>query len=177
MGSTIKYPTSAAENNIQGIVNVSFTVEKDGTLSDVKTEGKKLGYGTDEEAVRAMKLSKRWNPGLQNGKPARVKYNIPIRFTMPNEMASIKSHTADKKPIVRLTGTNANAKSDVVYIIDGKKEDLISFNSLEPDNIESINILKDANAVALYGKEASNGAIIITTKNTEPALSFGTNKK
>ncbi|MES2650847.1 MAG: TonB family protein [Bacteroidota bacterium] len=170
LGNTIKYPIPAAENNIQGTVHVSFTVEKDGTLSDIKTEGRKLGYGTDEEAVRAMKLSKRWNPGMQNGKPARVKYNIPIRFTMPNEMASIKPRTTDRKPAVTLRGINVNEKSNVVYIIDGKKEDLHSFNDLKADNIESINILKDASAIALYGKQAANGAIVITTKNTDPDL-------
>lgn len=153
LGNTIRYPLSATENNIQGTVHVSFTIEKDGSLTDVKTEGKKLGYGTDEEAVRALKLSKRWNPGIQNGKPARVKYNIPIRFTMPTEMARIK-----------LKGVPIDTKLPVIYIIDGKKEDQLSFNNLKSSNIESINVLKDASAVALYGKQASNGVIIITTK-------------
>jgi protein TonB len=45
---------------------------------------RKLGYGTDEEAVRVIKGSKRWNPGMQNGKAARVRYNMPISFTMQN---------------------------------------------------------------------------------------------
>ena len=73
----------ATDNNIQGTVQVSFTIEKDGTLTDVKAEGRKLGYGMEEEAVRVLRLSKRWNVGMQNGKPVRVKYNIPLKFTMP----------------------------------------------------------------------------------------------
>lgn len=77
-----KYPAMAIENNIQGNVFVSFTVEKDGSLTDIKID-RKLGHGTDEEAVRVLKLSKRWNPGMQNGKPVRVKYNIPIKFSLP----------------------------------------------------------------------------------------------
>ena len=81
LGDNIKYPPMAAENNIQGKVLVSFTVEKDGSLTDLKVE-RKLGYGTDEEAMRVLKLSKRWNPGMQNGKPVRVKYNIPISFNL-----------------------------------------------------------------------------------------------
>lgn len=81
LGDNIKYPPMAAENNIQGNVFVSFTVEKDGSLTDIKID-RKLGYGTDEEAVRVLKLSKRWNPGMQNGKPVRVKYNIPIKFSL-----------------------------------------------------------------------------------------------
>lgn len=81
LGNNIKYPPMAAENNIQGNVFVSFTVEKDGSLTDLKIE-RKLGYGTDEEALRVLRLAKRWNPGMQNGKPVRVKYNIPIKFSL-----------------------------------------------------------------------------------------------
>lgn len=80
LNDNIKYPEVAKENNVQGNVFVSFTVEKDGSLSDIKID-RKLGYGTDEEAIRVLKLSRRWNPGMQNGKPVRVKYNIPIRFS------------------------------------------------------------------------------------------------
>ena len=83
VGSTLRYPAMANDNNIQGTVNVSFTIEKDGSLTDVKSEGRKLGYGMEEEAIRVLKLSKRWNVGMQNGKPVRVKYNIPLKFTMP----------------------------------------------------------------------------------------------
>ena len=83
VGSTLRYPAMATDNNIQGTVQVSFTIEKDGTLTDVNTEGRKLGYGMEEEAVRVLRLSKRWNVGMQNGKPVRVKYNIPLKFTMP----------------------------------------------------------------------------------------------
>ena len=81
LGKNIKYPPMAAENNIQGNVFVSFTVEKDGSITDAKVD-RKLGYGTDEEALRVLRLSKRWNPGMQNGKPVRVKYNIPIKFNL-----------------------------------------------------------------------------------------------
>jgi protein TonB len=81
LGENIKYPPMAAENNVNGKVLVSFTVEKDGSLTDLKVE-RKLGYGTDEEAMRVLRASKRWNPGMQNGKPVRVKYNIPISFNL-----------------------------------------------------------------------------------------------
>jgi len=83
VGNTVKYPPMASENNVQGTVYITFTIEKDGSLTDVKVEGRKLGYGLDDEAVRVLKLSKRWNAGMQNGKPVRVKYNIPLKFTMP----------------------------------------------------------------------------------------------
>ena len=72
----------AQENNIQGKVFLSFIVEKNGSLTDIKVE-RKLGYGTDEEAVRVLAASPKWVAGVQNGKFVRVKYNIPINFAMP----------------------------------------------------------------------------------------------
>lgn len=81
LGKSIKYPPIAAENNIQGKVFVSFVVEKNGELTNIEVL-RKLGGGTDEEAVRVLKASPRWIPGVQNGKQVRVKYNIPISFAL-----------------------------------------------------------------------------------------------
>jgi len=81
LGKAIKYPPMAQENNVQGKVFLSFVVEKDGKLTDI-TVTRGLGSGTDEEAIRVLKASPRWNPGIQNGKPVRVKYNINVNFTL-----------------------------------------------------------------------------------------------
>jgi protein TonB len=78
---SVKYPPMATENNIQGKVFLSFVVEKNGDLTDIKVD-RKLGGGTDEEAIRVLKASPRWTPGIQNGNPVRVKYNIPISFAL-----------------------------------------------------------------------------------------------
>ncbi|WP_131538336.1 energy transducer TonB [Pedobacter nototheniae] len=81
LSKAIKYPPMAQENNVQGKVFLSFVVEKDGKLTDIQvTRG--LGSGTDEEAVRVLKASPRWDPGIQNGKPVRVKFNINVNFTL-----------------------------------------------------------------------------------------------
>ncbi|WP_367868642.1 energy transducer TonB [Pedobacter sp. WC2423] len=81
LSKAIRYPEAAQEAGLQGKVFVSFIVEKDGSLTDIKVE-KKLGNGTDEEAVRVLKASPKWNPGIQNGREVRVKYNIPISFSL-----------------------------------------------------------------------------------------------
>jgi protein TonB len=52
-------------------------VEKDGSLTDIKVL-RDIGYGTGKEAVRVK--SPRWNPGIQNGKPVRVLYSLPIQI-------------------------------------------------------------------------------------------------
>lgn len=169
LAQTIRYPARASENNVQGTLFVSFTVERDGVLNDVKIEGRKLGFGLEEEALRVVKMSKRWIPGIQNGRTVRVKYNIPIRFTMPqNEVARLKTSThapatIDRKPAIQLTGSKSQ-QAKTMFIVDGKKIDQPSFASLDPKEIESLSVVKDANALILYGPEAANGAIVITTK-------------
>jgi len=77
----INYPESARKNNTSGTVNISFVVEKDGSLTNIKVQ-RGVGDGCDEEAVRVMKLSPPWKPGMADGKPVRVAYNVPIAFPM-----------------------------------------------------------------------------------------------
>ena len=71
LSSETEYPYQARVNNISGRVLVRFTIEKDGSINEVKImEG--IGYGCDREAVRVLKASPKWNPGLLDGKPVRV---------------------------------------------------------------------------------------------------------
>lgn len=77
----LKYPDMAVDSRMQGRVWVSFIVEKDGHLSDIVVE-RGVGYGMDEEALRVLKMAPAWKPGIQNGQPVRVKYNIPINFQL-----------------------------------------------------------------------------------------------
>ncbi|MEE1946162.1 energy transducer TonB [Pedobacter sp. KR3-3] len=81
LAQNIKYPKEAAEKNIQGNVFVSFIVGKDGSVSDIKVD-RKIGGGTDEEAIRVLKMMKKWNPGTENGKVVKVAYNMPVKFTL-----------------------------------------------------------------------------------------------
>ena len=78
---SIQYPEAARMNNIQGKVFLSFIIEKNGKLTDIKVDHY-VGGGLDEEAIRVLKLSPKWNPGIQNGLPVRVKYNLPINFSL-----------------------------------------------------------------------------------------------
>lgn len=77
----IKYPTEAREASIQGTVYITFVVEKDGTIKDVRVL-RGIGGGCDEEAVRVISRMPRWLPGKQRGKPVRVQFNMPIKFSM-----------------------------------------------------------------------------------------------
>jgi TonB family protein len=81
LGRTIQYPAEAKENNITGRVIVSFVVEKDGSLTDIKVL-RDIGGGCGDEAVRVLKLSPKWIPGTHHGKPVRVAYTCPIAFSL-----------------------------------------------------------------------------------------------
>jgi periplasmic protein TonB len=81
LAHTIRYPPEARTADIQGKVIIHFIVEKDGSLSRIQVV-KGIGGGCDEEAARVMKLSPKWNPGMQNGRPVRVSYIMPISFTL-----------------------------------------------------------------------------------------------
>jgi protein TonB len=65
------------EDGLKGKIFVTFVVEKDGSLTDIKVI-RDIGYGTGKEAIRVLKSCPRWNPGEQNGKKVRVLYSLPI---------------------------------------------------------------------------------------------------
>jgi len=77
----VDYPTEALKENIGGRVVVAFIIEKDGSLSDVRI-AKSVHPLLDAEAIRVVSSMPKWNPGLENGNPVRVKYTIPITFRL-----------------------------------------------------------------------------------------------
>jgi len=80
----IRYPSIAKENNIQGKVYIQFVVERDGSLTDIKVL-REPGSGTGDEAVRVLKMSPHWKAGVQNGKPVRVQFTLPVNFSLGDQ--------------------------------------------------------------------------------------------
>jgi protein TonB len=81
LSENMRYPRLARKMNIEGRVYVQFIVNTDGSLSDI-TVVKGIGGGCDEEAIRVMKMSPRWTPGKQRGRPVRVQMVVPIYFRL-----------------------------------------------------------------------------------------------
>lgn len=77
----IKYPKQIMEEGIQGRVTVSFIVEKDGRVSNVRLL-RSVQPLLDKEAVRVVKSMPKWSPGKQKGKPVRVRFNLPVMFKL-----------------------------------------------------------------------------------------------
>ena len=84
LAENIKYPQEAKDNNISGKVYVTFVVETDGRITNPRLL-RDIGGGCGQEAIRVVKSMPRWNPGKNNGQPARVQFNLPVNFTLTDE--------------------------------------------------------------------------------------------
>ncbi len=181
LSKTIRYPNESRKKGIQGRVIIKFIVEKDGELTNFKI-ARGVEKEIDQEALRALKLSPKWKSGIQNGKPVRVAYAVPIAFTLEdvkspkpakNKMGAVVENKTGVNTVVIADGNNAavtdidknkefHFKGKPLYLLDGKE--IKNLNGIDPNNIQSISVLKDKSATALYGLKGDNGVIIITTK-------------
>jgi TonB family protein len=169
LGTSIRYPKKAKADNIQGKVFASFVVEKDGKLTDIKiTRG--VSSDLDEEAIRVLESCPSWNPGIMNGAPVRVKYNINVNFALNNEGNKPKESEPGKKSEnlndptgrIKIRGNNETFKG--LYVLDGEIVDNDIMKTLNTNAIESISVLKDHSATSLYGPRGKDGVIIVKTK-------------
>ena len=103
VADNIKYPQEAKDKNISGRVFVSFVIEKDGSVNEVKVV-RGIGGGCDEEAARVIKGMPKWEPGMQKGKPVRVNYMMPINFKL--------SDTQPKQPVKKSSVSKVDMKPD-----------------------------------------------------------------
>ena len=84
LNKNLRFPYAAQEEGVSGRVILSFIIEKDGSLSNISVE-RQAGHSFDEEALRVLKLARAWKPGMQNGQPVRVRYDIPINFQLSSD--------------------------------------------------------------------------------------------
>jgi protein TonB len=81
LSRTLKYPKAARDARISGTVQLEFTVMPNGQISDVDVI-KQVNSDIDSEAVRVVRQMPRWNPGVQFGRPVRVRYKMPVSFRL-----------------------------------------------------------------------------------------------
>lgn len=83
--NNLVYPQEAKDNGTTGRVFVTFVIEKDGSVADVKLL-RGIGSGCDAEAMRVIESMSKWKPGrLEDNKTVRVQYNLPIKFSLNTE--------------------------------------------------------------------------------------------
>lgn len=170
-GDNIKYPAEAAKQGIEGRVIVQFVVGSDGTVGDVKLM-RPVNPLLDQEALRVINAMPKWTPGKHDGKPVAVKYTIPVTFRQDGGAADGKAQPDGLKGhVVKINGIDyvpagtqtLKLEGSPYYIVDGKHVEDIS--NLTPNNIEQINVYKDAkHTTDKYGEAAKNGVIEVTLK-------------
>lgn len=107
--NNVKYPAKAEVLKREGKVIVQCTIEKDGTLSDIKV-ARSVSPELDQEAIRVVSTMPKWKPGMQRGKAVRVRYSLPVTFKL--EGNNKKASTNEEDP--RITGPDANGVYTVV---------------------------------------------------------------
>lgn len=81
VNSKLQYPEIAKENGVQGRVTLQFTVNPDGTVSNVKVL-RGVDASLDKEAVRVVSMSPKWKPGKQRDRAVKVTYTFPVIFQL-----------------------------------------------------------------------------------------------
>lgn len=130
IGKEIVYPAKAKENGISGRVVVSFIINIDGSISDIRTL-KSLGWGCDEAVVEVIKAMPKWTPGTQKGVPVRVQFNLPVVFQLGsgNESRKVAYRKGEKALQIRIQSLLQYPDKALKNGVEGAVEVLASINS------------------------------------------------
>ena len=147
----LKYPQTAKDAGVQGRVAAQFVVNTDGKIQDVKIL-RGVHPDLDAEVVRVISSSPDWTPGYVKGEPVKVTYTFPVVFKAKGDVAPATN-------TIQVRGPQADS---VLVILDGKEGPKLK--DIDPDTIESINVIKGEDALQKYGQKARYGVIEITSK-------------
>lgn len=170
LSKNIKFPKEKEKENVRARVVASFTVDKDGSITDAKIV-RSQGEAFDNEALRVINGMPKWIPGMQNGKAVSVKYTLPITFSTTDGNKKIKSvRTIDmndnggKQPEGKVVSEKAEmfSSKDFVLVVNGKVVEAL--NGIKPSDIEKVDVKKDAETMKKYNAEGKQGVMLISTK-------------
>ena len=147
----LKYPQTAKDADVQGRVVAQFVVGSDGKVGDVKVL-RGVHPDLDAEVVRVISSSPDWTPGYVKGEPVKVTYTFPVVF-------KTRGDAAPETNIIQVRGEKADS---VLVILDGKEGPKLK--DINPETIESMNVLKGETAIEKYGQKGRHGVIEITSK-------------
>lgn len=137
--------------------SVSIVMKENGTLSEVVV----VGYGTQKKSVVTAAIAKVSADDLEQAAPTRV--DNALKGLAAGVQVTASSGQPGAASRIRVRGIGTINNSDPLYIVDGMPiEGGIDF--LNPNDIQSIEVLKDAASGAVYGARAANGVILVTTK-------------
>ena len=118
LSDNIRYPEAAKVAGIQGRVTVVFVVDKDGSITNVKTL-RGVDAELDKEAIRVISSMPKWIPGMQKGKAVKVRYTVPVMFRLPNEPVEGKVNEIVVKGVAK---PSDNVTGDVYEAVEQMPE-------------------------------------------------------
>jgi len=154
--SFVGYGAQSVTVGNQSVINVALEEFVQG-MDEVVV----IGYGVQRKSVVTAAISSVDAETLERSSLGRVEHAIQGKSAGISVLPVSGSPGAGVK--VRIRGTGSNGKSDPLYIVDGMKTG--SINDINPNDIASMEILKDAASAAIYGTEGANGVVLITTKS------------
>ncbi|MDE5416775.1 TonB-dependent receptor [Labilibaculum sp. DW002] len=119
-----------------------------------------VGYGVKKRSVVTGSISSLDSKDILQSRPADI--NQAFTGRAAGVVVSQSSGQPGSSPKITIRGVGTNGNSNPLYVIDGLPMD--DMNSVNPNDIESLQVLKDATSAAIYGARAANGVILITTK-------------
>lgn len=153
LAETVDYPLEARENKAEGTIEVSFVVNKRGYVR-MPIITKSLGYGCDEEVLKAVLSMPTFVPAIQNNKTVEMSFKLAINFSLKqNPMASAAIQFPDT-----LSQGPVFIWNDTVY------KDYQKLGGLHPSIIKNIEIIKGKPAIDQFGEPGRDGVVLITTK-------------
>lgn len=167
--TNLQYPTAATRAHVSGIVLVSFTVTKDGAIKDIVID-KGLGFGCDAEAIKLISKMPTWNPALKDGQPVDAKCSLPVSFVLePAAKATNTNPVTGGGSLYRYSPSIKLNGNKPLILVDGVRIEGDLDGRWSPEDIESIDVLKDESATKIYGAVGMNGVVRITTKKATEA--------
>lgn len=154
--SYIGYESIERKVGTETTFNIQLPLDQE-TLDEVIV----VGYGTTSEKLVTTSIASIKAEDLQNFSAGSVENAISGRIAGVTVVPSGGSPGAGIK--VRVRGTGSNGNSNPLYIVDGMRVPNLDF--LDPMEIGSLDVLKDAAAAAIYGAEGANGVVIVSTKS------------
>ena len=118
LSDNIRYPEAAKVAGIQGRVTVVFVVDKDGSITNVKTL-RGVDAELDKEAIRVISSMPKWIPGMQKGKAVKVRYTVPVMFRLPNKPVEGKVNEIVVKGVAK---PSDNVTGDVYEAVEQMPE-------------------------------------------------------
>jgi len=143
----------------------TINVELEPTSTDIE-EVVVIGYGVQKKSLVTGSISKVSSEDLEKNQPR-------LEQALQGKTAGVNIIQESGSPgggiTMRIRGTGTNRNSNPLFVVDGMRTGGIEY--LNPDDIESIEILKDAASAAIYGAEAGNGIVLVTTKSGDKGKS------